>query len=297
MKKIIMLFVSIIGMIFILTACDSVDVPLDETITYNVTYYLEEGESYFKQIVIEGEIAIKPTSPNKDNFIFEYWTLDDNQYSFETIIEKDIKLYAKWIEEKVEIKFYNGLILLEQLDIIINSTTVLLQEHVAEGLGENFIGWFLDQELTNSLNSITNFTQDISLYGKWETVSVVEPVNNLVVTEDGLYTSRDEVALYIETYHKLPNNYMTKAEANGNISSIWTEENKASIGGDVFGNRERLLPIADGRTFIELDIDYYGISRGASRIVYSSDFRIFYTDDHYANFVEYDKETREWKSY
>ena len=112
-----------------------------------------------------------------------------------------------------------------------------------------------------------------------------------------MYTSKDEVALYITTFHKLPSNYMTKSEADGNISSIWTQANKASIGGDVFGNREGLLPNAAGRTFIELDIDYNGASRGALRIVYSSDFRIFYTNDHYDSFVEYDKETREWKSY
>ncbi len=34
------------------------------------------------------------------------------------------------------------------------------------------------------------------------------------VTEDGSYTSKEEVALYLHTYGKLPSNYLTKRQAN-----------------------------------------------------------------------------------
>lgn len=126
---------------------------------------------------------------------------------------------------------------------------------------------------------------------------VEEPVDT-PIDEDGLFVSRDEVALYIATYNKLPKNYQTKSQTNGHISNYWTPENKASIGGDVFQNREKLLPIKTGRTFIEVDINYRGGSnRGTERIVYSNDGLIFYTGDHYGSFVLYDKEIREWKSY
>lgn len=118
-----------------------------------------------------------------------------------------------------------------------------------------------------------------------------------VIDEDGLFISRDEVALYIATYQKLPSNYMTKSEASGGISSYWTPENFASIGGDIFQNRERLLPILDGRIYYELDINYQGGSRGSERIVFSDDGLIFYTANHYASFVLYDKETTQWTSY
>lgn len=119
-----------------------------------------------------------------------------------------------------------------------------------------------------------------------------------IIFEDGLFILKDEVALYIATYNKLPNNYITKSQVNGHISNHWTPENLASVGGDTFHNREKLLPIKVGRTFIELDINYRGASnRGAERIVYSNDGLIFYTSDHYGSFVLYDKETSEWKSY
>ncbi|MDD4000230.1 MAG: ribonuclease domain-containing protein [Bacilli bacterium] len=118
-----------------------------------------------------------------------------------------------------------------------------------------------------------------------------------LVSEDGLYTSKDEVALYIYTYKKLPKNYKTKSEVDGHISYYWTRDNLLSIGGDRFYNREGLLPKKTGRLYYEADINYLGnTSRGQERIVFSNDGLIFYTGDHYQSFIEYDKEERVWKS-
>ena len=56
-----------------------------------------------------------------------------------------------------------------------------------------------------------------------------------------------------------------------------------AIGGDTFGNREGVLP--DGK-YHECDIDTIGEnSRGAKRLVYSDDGRIYYTEDHYETFT------------
>ena len=57
------------------------------------------------------------------------------------------------------------------------------------------------------------------------------------------------------------------------------------IGGDVYGNYEGLLPKKKGRTYYECDIDtLHKKSRGAKRIVFSSDGLIYYTKDHYEHF-------------
>lgn len=121
------------------------------------------------------------------------------------------------------------------------------------------------------------------------------PEETSEIDEFGIYNTKDEVALYLVTYYKLPSNYLTKEEAKPHISSHWTYENKLSVGGDRFYNREGLLPNEDGRLYYELDINYNGGNRNSLRIVYSNDGLIFYTDDHYESFVEYDKETRTWK--
>lgn len=109
------------------------------------------------------------------------------------------------------------------------------------------------------------------------------------VREDGVYTAKDDVALYIHLYGHLPSNFITKDEAE---ELGWTGGGLdryapgCSIGGDRFGNREGLLPKAKGRTYTECDIDTMGArSRGAKRIVFSNDGLVYYTDDHYASFT------------
>lgn len=112
---------------------------------------------------------------------------------------------------------------------------------------------------------------------------------------NGLFTSRDDVALYIATYGHLPSNYRTKSQIDGHISDYYTNDNKLSIGGDIFYNREGLLPYKSGRTYYEVDINYRGqSSRGAERIVFSDDGLIFYTQNHYDSFMEYDGELKSW---
>lgn len=111
------------------------------------------------------------------------------------------------------------------------------------------------------------------------------------IDEDGTYTSKEDVALYIHTYGKLPKNYITKKEAEalgwdsseGNLDEV---AEGMSIGGDRFGNYEGQLPEADGRQYYECDIDYSGGYRNAKRIIYSNDGLIFYTEDHYNTFEQ-----------
>ena len=112
---------------------------------------------------------------------------------------------------------------------------------------------------------------------------------NASVEEDGWYSSKEEVALYIHLYGELPGNYVTKAEAEdagwtGGSVERWTGEGTA-LGGSYFGNYEGLLPKEQGRTYAECDVDTVGEnSRGAKRIVFSNDGLVYYTEDHYESF-------------
>ena len=106
------------------------------------------------------------------------------------------------------------------------------------------------------------------------------------VDEDGTYNSAEDVSLYLYTFGHLPENYITKNEARDLGWSGGSVERYApgcAIGGDTFGNREGVLP--DGK-YHECDIDTIGEnSRGAKRLVYSDDGRIYYTEDHYETFT------------
>lgn len=113
--------------------------------------------------------------------------------------------------------------------------------------------------------------------------------SEITVAEDGEYSDKDHVALYIHMFGKLPQNYITKTKAqkSGYVKSegnLWDVLPGKSIGGGPFSNNEGLLPEKEGRSYKECDIDYNGGTRNAKRIVYSNDGLIYYTEDHYNTF-------------
>lgn len=119
--------------------------------------------------------------------------------------------------------------------------------------------------------------------------TAVEPADTGdALDEDGYYTTKDDVALYIHLYGHLPDNFLTKKEAQDlgwSGGSLEPYAPGCSIGGSRFGNYEGLLPDKKGRTWTECDIDTMGAkSRGAKRIVFSNDGLIYYTGDHYESF-------------
>lgn len=110
------------------------------------------------------------------------------------------------------------------------------------------------------------------------------------VVEDGKYTSKDEVALYIHQFGHLPDNYISKDKAQSlgwvnKEGNLWKVAPGKSIGGDYFGNYEEALPKKKGRKYYECDIDFDGKYRNAKRILFSNDGLIYYTDDHYETFT------------
>ncbi len=142
------------------------------------------------------------------------------------------------------------------------------------------------KESTSKAEETTTITES-----EEETLQESATEKEVQVEENGNYTSKEEVALYIHTYGKLPVNYITKKEAQdmgwdpskGNLSDILPG---MSIGGSAFGNYEGALPRANGRRYFECDIDYDGGYRGAKRLVYSNDGLVFYTEDHYNTFEQ-----------
>ena len=111
------------------------------------------------------------------------------------------------------------------------------------------------------------------------------------VQEGGWYDSMEEVAVYLTLFETLPDNYLTKKQAqalgwDSRRGNLWDVAQGYSIGGDRFGNYEGQLPEKKGRRYTECDIDYNGGYRGAQRLIFSSDGLMYYTEDHYATFDE-----------
>ena len=115
------------------------------------------------------------------------------------------------------------------------------------------------------------------------------PDSDSLLDRNGSYTTKEDVALYIHLYGKLPANFMTKSEAKKlgwKSGALEPFAPGKCIGGDTFRNSEGLLPKKSGRTYKDCDIDTLGGGpRGSKRIVFSNDGLIYYTDDHYGSFT------------
>ena len=113
-------------------------------------------------------------------------------------------------------------------------------------------------------------------------------LDGIELDEEGTYSSEEDVAAYLVTYHHLPDNYITKNEAKKlgwNGGSLEPYAPGKCIGGSRFGNYEGRLP--ENTVYYECDIDTLGArKRGAKRLVYSEDYElIYYTSDHYETFT------------
>ncbi len=120
---------------------------------------------------------------------------------------------------------------------------------------------------------------------------VSEEYQEVWVEEGADYLTADEVAAYLYLFGELPVNYLTKSEAEDlgftnkkdNLGDIMPG---CAIGGDSFGNREGLLPDADGREWFQCDVNTEDGKRGSERLVYSNDGLIYYTCDNFKSFTQ-----------
>lgn len=165
---------------------------------------------------------------------------------------------------------------------LIAVVVILIQKNIIPGFGID------TAEVTQSAPETSKTVDTKAQSGEQKTEAA--QTQEARIKEDGIYDSKEDVALYIHTYGKLPSNYIKKADAEalgwpgGELEPYAPGK---CIGGDSFSNREGLLPKASGRKYTECDIDTLGAkSRGAKRIVFSNDGLIFYTEDHYESFTQ-----------
>ena len=146
------------------------------------------------------------------------------------------------------------------------------------------------QESASTLISVSDDTQEeasalLTVPDQGQEDGAQDP--GQAIEENGSYTTKEDVALYIHTYGKLPPNFITKKAAQKlgwEGGSLEPYAPGKCIGGNYFGNYEGILPEGN---YKECDIDTLGKkSRGAKRIIYSDDGRIYYTEDHYKSFTQ-----------
>ena len=160
---------------------------------YTVSFNSNGGSSVAKQTVEQGKKASKPANPTRSGYTFDCWTLNGNAYNFNSAVNENITLVAKWIEikkAKYTVSFNS------------NGGTAVNSQVVTEGgkaskpanptkEGYNFSGWTLNGVAYN-FNSAVN--GNITLVANWMQKSYIVKVTNvdqyspdriLTVYEDG----------------------------------------------------------------------------------------------------------------
>lgn len=141
---------------------------LFKTNTYTVTFNTNGGSIIENQIIKSGEKAVKPIDPEKENYEFDGWYLDNVKYYFNEKVTKNIELQARWIAktniETVTVTFYNdeGSKISEQM-VEVGKTVTKPNDPTKEGY--IFVEWLLDN---NSFNFDTKVVSDIKLIASFK---------------------------------------------------------------------------------------------------------------------------------
>ena len=143
--------------------------------TYVVTYHSNGGSPVGPQSVAAGDKAPKPTDPIRIGYTFGGWYTDKDlsqTYNFDSAVNANIDLYAKWTEvdgrEKFTVKFdTQGGTEIESQSVALGDLAVRPGDPV-RGENEIFAGWFNDKACTVPFDFATPITQSMTIYAKWE---------------------------------------------------------------------------------------------------------------------------------
>lgn len=73
---------------------------------FMVTFNSNGGSTVASQSVLEGNKAIMPSNPTREGYNFSSWTLNGNNYNFNTPVSGNITLVAKWIMKNYVVRVF-----------------------------------------------------------------------------------------------------------------------------------------------------------------------------------------------
>lgn len=145
------------------------NLELSHSNKYEVTFDLNGGSGKFKeQIVIESSLAIQPlNNPTKLGYEFIGWYLNDKLYDFNTPVNQNIVLTAKWSlkeTERYQVEFDlnggSGTIAKQTVE----KGNIVTAPRTPQRQGYTFNGWYLNDNLYSFNIPVTS---DIKLIASW----------------------------------------------------------------------------------------------------------------------------------
>lgn len=131
---------------------------------YTVSFETGVEEDILPQYIKRNNKILEPNPPEKEGYVFVEWQLNGQKYDFDSLVNEDIILTAKWLKEDyVTIKYEtNSIYNIESGRILKGSYISNLP--VAYKDGYEFIGWYINDKLYN--NEIIN--DDVTLIAEYK---------------------------------------------------------------------------------------------------------------------------------
>ena len=230
---------------------------------YNIIYELNDGDELENPIVKftkEDEFVLP--IPTKHNCTFDGWYTEVEFENKITKIEKgtteDLYLYAKWIENEIEVGTYNINYILnggtnpnDAVDTYTKEDEVLLP--IPTRVRSEFIGWYTDSEYTNKITKINKGSKtNYNLYAKWN-FDTKRKYNYLYYTNSSNYIIKNQNDILKSLYNGLndgSNTFTLTCDYD-------TVENCFSDFNVVIGNRQLLSSI---NNYVHPYNKYYSMS-------------------------------------
>lgn len=207
---------------------------VDDVTKYTVDFNTNGGSSISSIEVEEGNKITEPTKPVRDGYTFIGWYTDaklSNKFDFNSTIDSDTELYAKWEETKYTVTFNtNGGTNFENVQVKKGQSLGYLLPGYVEKEDYIFAGWYTDSDFKNEFSNNTTINSDITLYAKYDkderikiteiNLTVAAPVagEKVVVEEKQL---EDEYGTWYENVPNIEPIVTENGEGYKNYYSTW----------------------------------------------------------------------------
>lgn len=191
---------------------------------YKISFVDVDGTELSKTLVVEhGGVAVKPTDPSKESYIFNYWTFNDKKYEFGNPVTENMTLVANWQEIYFKVRFFNVYNVeiaqtgISPQDVRYGQTAQIPANY--EEIGSSFVCWSTTRSEKDKYDFSTPLKANLKLYAIMKTNVVT------VYYKDGeelLDTKEIAVGSYAQILEPEPKkkNYLFKS---------WTDVNKVDF--------------------------------------------------------------------
>ena len=161
--------------------------------------YLNDG-NVLKEIEVKKGDKVSNETVSKNGYEFAGWYLNDAQFDFNTAVQEDLTLVAKYNIINYSVKYELNGGINNPLNVISYNIEdeVVLNEPSKDGY--SFTGWYTDENYTNSIQKITKGTTgDLTLYAKFNQLTYDISYNcdgsDNSIKNPSKYTIDDEIEL------------------------------------------------------------------------------------------------------